>query len=84
MTAPPEFGAAIEVNGERPSWLPDDIWIQRQEHNDPHWYGLFRGGFEASNMYWKPITAIRLEVPRYDFVYLALERGMVPEMGAEQ
>jgi hypothetical protein len=78
MTARPpiaQFGDAIEVKGERPSWLPDDV----------------RARFNASvytrlphELEWKFVEAIRLEVPRYDFVYLALERGMVPWFGGDE
>jgi len=84
MTARPpiaQFGDAIEVKGERPSWLPDDLWNQvevtlfcgevqqcRDEETNP----------DMSDWEWSDIEAIKLPVPRYDFVYLALERGMVP------
>ena len=85
MTARPpiaQFGDAIEVKGERPSWLPDDVYVRwyGSGMTDEWWYDRYPKGIRAI-VTWRGITAIRLEVPRYDFVYLALERGMVPWFG---
>lgn len=79
MTAPPEFGAAIPTDGKRLPWLPDDVLVSC----------LVAGTWDTlawcpSIAAWHVITAIRLEVPRYDFVYLALERVMVPWFGGDE
>ena len=76
MTARPpiaQFGDAIEVKGERPSWLPDDVGVLCNTAKRM-----------PASLRWQYVTAIRLEVPRYDFIYLALERGMVPWFGGDE
>lgn len=78
MTAPPKFGTAIAVGGVRPVWLPDDVEVSFEIGSI--WT---LSAYIPTNQHWAYITAIRLEVPRYDFVYLALERGMVPNMGED-
>ena len=79
MTAPPKFGDAIPTNGVRLPWLPERTDFIAEWKTE----GLSDDVFQASDLddAWDLITAIRLEVPRYDFVYLALERGMVPYFG---
>jgi hypothetical protein len=77
MTARPKFGDAIAVEGSKPTWLPDDVEFEHRYRT-----GIWHTGEPAYR--WHMVTAIRLEVPRYDFVYLALERGMVPDMEAGQ
>jgi len=89
MTARPpiaQFGDAIEVKGVRPSWLPDGAAIQYRHRIDPEGYwGKGSANYSHWNaLDWECVTAIRLEVPRYDFVYLALERGMVPWFGGDE
>jgi hypothetical protein len=81
MTARPpiaQFGDAIPTNGVRLPWLPDDVLIR--------WIDI--DGVESEGTYpadtitaWRFISAVKLPVPRYDFVYLALERGMEPWFG---
>ena len=86
MTARPEFGDAIAVEGVRPAWLPDDVRVFGFDTIERHWFGLASYHTEQSlpSDEWPNISAIRLEVPRYDFVYLALERGMVPWFGQSE
>jgi len=82
-----QFGDAIEVKGERPGWLPDDVWDQVEAI-------LYCGEVQRcipgatnpvmSDWEWGDIESIKLPVPRYDFVYLALERGMVPWFGGDE
>lgn len=89
MTARPpiaQFGDAIEVKGARPSWLTDGAAIQYRHRIDPEGYwGKGSANYSHWNaLDWECVTAIRLEVPRYDFVYLALERGMVPWFGGDE
>lgn len=81
MNAPatPKFGDAIEVKGERPGWLPEGIEYQARGSLGDLWFTD-----KVPNADFHDLTAIRLEVPRYDFVYLGLERGMVPWFGGEE
>ena len=81
MTAPPEFGAAIEANGERPSWLVDGTPMQIGSKVS---YAYWHNTVAKEKIWWPLVEAIRLEVPRYDSVYLALERGMVPWFGGNK
>lgn len=85
MTARPEFGAAIAVDGKRPAWLPQATYFRwySSSMNDDWWSDRWPGGVRDVDK-WDNITAIRLEVPRYDFVYLALERGMTPWFGGDE
>lgn len=75
MTARPEFGDAIAVEGARPAWLPGDVRFHYQTFS-----GWFPGGSHLTTV-WAMIRAIRLEVPRYDFVYLALSKNLTPYFG---
>lgn len=81
MTARPKFGDAIAVEGVRPAWLPDDASMEISAGGNWCSAGLPGETWRTDDKQWRFITAIRLEVPRYDFVYLALERGMVPYFG---
>lgn len=82
MTARPKFGDAIAVGGVRPAWLLEGVDFLVQWELDGWSDDTFQV-FDVEHA-WKSITAIRLEVPRYDFVYLALERGMVPWFGGDE
>ncbi|WP_242183167.1 hypothetical protein [Sphingomonas sp. CARO-RG-8B-R24-01] len=97
MTAPPEFGAAIEVGGVRwgdeialtdgkPRWLSEGVMVWPCSGDDLDGHSrMWSAPYAAQDIkVWDVLEAIRLEVPRYDFVYLALERGMVPWFGGDE
>jgi hypothetical protein len=76
------WGDAIPVDGKRLPWLPDDAWnhLSAKLYDGRTQYPCSDTDPRMSDWQWHVIESIALEVPRYDFVYLALERGMVPNM----
>lgn len=82
MTAPPKFGDAIAVGGVRPAWLVDGVTLQYRLADFGTWNPENYDQWRECD--WQEIEDIRLEVPRYDFVYLALERGYTPWFGGDE
>jgi hypothetical protein len=76
------WGDAIPVDGVRPSWLPDDVRIRWVDIDGQE--GINDSYPVSCIAEWSHITAIRLPVPRYDFVYIALERGYTPWFGGDE
>lgn len=72
------WGRPIEVNGVRPTWLPDDVVCGAMSSYTREWYAV---DLKARDWAWSPISHIRL--PADSPVYRALDARFEPWLGGD-